>query len=57
MTVPRHAEIIEFIYVITFLEQFLRTFGGGGVAMQKALASGAMPQAPLGELAALPQTP
>ena len=41
--------------VITFLEQFLRTFGG--FSTQKALASGAEPQAPLGELTALPQTP
>ena len=59
-----HAEIIEFFLrrrVITFLEQFLHTFGGGGggggVSTQKALASGAPPQAPLGELTALPQTP
>ena len=35
--------------------QFLRTFGG--FTTQKALASGAMPQAPLGELTAPPPAP
>ena len=55
--VSRHAEIIEFIRVIMFLEQFLRTLVLGGFSTQKALASEAPPQALLGELTALPQTP
>ena len=41
--------------VIILSLQFLRSFGGFSNA--KALASGAPPQTPMGELPALPHTP